>query len=226
MVFAGVGSVAGHVVGDPGVGVVVVGVVLMVIAGAVAGAVARRVVTALPRGMSVRAGPFEVLTAGAWGLVAHLWASAELPGWWVPTVCALIWVAVPLVAVDLRHRRLPDALTMGAMPLLAFALTVASVGGGGWQVAAGAAVGAVGFFGLHALLALLRPGSLGGGDVKLAAPVGAVLGALGVEAVLVALVGASLVTLLLIAAVPRWRRGAPHGPGMLGSACVLAVIAV
>jgi leader peptidase (prepilin peptidase) / N-methyltransferase len=51
-----------------------------------------------------------------------------------------------------------------------------------------------------------------------------VLGVLGVEALLLALVLASAVTLALIAAVPRWRGGAPHGPGMLGAACLLSVV--
>ncbi|MFC5288596.1 prepilin peptidase [Actinokineospora guangxiensis] len=164
--------------------------------------------------------------AALWGLVAWLWAGGDLPGWWVPTACVLLWVSVPLVVVDVRHQRLPDALTVGVLPLLSAALAVAALGGGGWALVLRALVGAGVFLAVHILVAALRPGALGGGDVKLALPVGAVLGVLGVEALLLALVLASVITLVLIASVPRWRRGAPHGPGMLGAACVLAVTAV
>ncbi len=204
----------------------VVAVVALTAGGAAAGALARALLTALPRGMPVRAGPFEAVLAVLWGLVAYLWVVGELPGWWVPTACVLLWLSVPLVAVDLRHRRLPDALTLGVLPLLAAALVAAAWGGGGGAVVVRALMGAGLFLAVHLVVAALRPGALGGGDVKLAVPVGAVLGVLGVEALLLALVLASVVTLGLIAAVPRWRAGAPHGPGMLGAACVLAVVAV
>jgi leader peptidase (prepilin peptidase) / N-methyltransferase len=197
-----------------------------VITDGAAGALARSLLTRLPRGMPVRAGPFEVVLAVLWGLVAYLWAGGAIPGWWVPTACVLLWVSVPLVAVDVRHKRLPDALTLGVLPLLSAALAVAAVGGGGWPVVVRALVGATVFLAVHLLVAAFRPGSLGGGDVKLAAPVGAVLGVLGMEALLLALVLASVITLVLIASVPRWRDGAPHGPGILGAACVLAVVAV
>ncbi|GGS60521.1 hypothetical protein GCM10010171_64280 [Actinokineospora fastidiosa] len=201
-----------------------VAVVLAVLGGGAAGVAARLLVSALPRGTPVPPGPCEVATAALWAVITAQWAAGGLPGWWVPTACVLTWVAVPLVLVDIRHRRLPDALTLGALPLLAAALAVAAVAGGGGEVAVRAVLGAVGFFAVHAVIAWVRPGSLGGGDVKLALMVGAVLGVVGVEALLVALVGASLVTLALIAAVPRWRSGAPHGPGMLGAACALVIV--
>ncbi|MFC7614194.1 hypothetical protein ACFQV2_12250 [Actinokineospora soli] len=86
-----------------------------------------------------------------------------------------------------------------------------------------AALGAGVFFALHALLALAMPGALGGGDVKLAVPLGAVLGVLGPTWMLVALVVAAVVTLALIVVVPRWRSGAPHGPGLLGVTCALVI---
>ncbi|MGW5054641.1 prepilin peptidase [Actinokineospora sp. NPDC004072] len=202
------------------------GVALAVLAGALAGLAARLLLSALPRGMPVPPGVCEVLTAALWGVIAARWVSGGLPGWWVPTACVLTWVAVPLVLVDLRHRRLPDALTLGGLPVLGVALAIAASAGGGGDVVVRAVLGAVGFFAVHALIALLRPGSVGGGDVKLALLVGAVLGVLGVEALLIALVGASAVTLVLIAAVPRWRSGAPHGPGMLAAACALAIVGV
>jgi leader peptidase (prepilin peptidase)/N-methyltransferase len=203
-----------------------VAVAALMAGGVAAGTLARSVLVRLPRGMPVRAGPFEVALAVLWGLVACLWAGGELPGWWVPTACVLLWVSVPLVAVDVRHKRLPDALTLGVLPLLSAALAVAAWGGGGWALVVRALVGAAVFLAVHLVVAALRPGALGGGDVKLAIPVGAVLGVVGMEALLVALGVASMITLALIVSVPRWRGGAPHGPGMLGAACVLAVVAM
>ncbi|MGX7829245.1 prepilin peptidase [Actinokineospora sp. 24-640] len=197
-------------------------VALAAVGGLAAGASARILLNALPRGTPSPPGLCEISTAALWGLIAHQWVGGALPAWWVPTVCLVTWVAVPLVIVDLRHRRLPDALTLGMCPLLAVALAVAVVGGGA-EVAVGALLGAAGFFALHALVAVARPGALGGGDVKLALPLGAVLGVLGFEALLGAVFLAAVVTLLLIAVNPRWRAGAPHGPGMLGAVCAVAI---
>lgn len=198
-------------------------VALAAAGGLAAGASARILLNALPRGSPSPPGLCEISTAALWGLIAHQWVGGALPTWWVPTVCLVTWVAVPLVVVDLRHRRLPDALTLGMCPLLAVALAVAVLGGGGVEVAVGALLGAAGFFALHAVVAVARPGALGGGDVKLALPLGAVLGVLGFEALLGAVFLAAVVTLLLIVVNPRWRAGAPHGPGMLGAVCVVAI---
>jgi leader peptidase (prepilin peptidase)/N-methyltransferase len=68
---------------------------------------------------------------------------------------------------------------------------------------------------------------MGGGDVKLSGTQGAVMGAVGLPAVLVGTMVAALLTLMLNAAVPRrkrqqWRSGIPHGPALLAATYVIA----
>jgi prepilin signal peptidase PulO-like enzyme (type II secretory pathway) len=109
-------------------------------------------------------------------------------------------MAVPillLMAFDLRYRVLPDMLTLptAALGLLAAALT-SDYTGLDWQTAA------MGCFGAGAALWLLQHGfrwlrgidGLGGGDVKLAAAMGAWLGPIGCAfAIAVAALGALVV---------------------------------
>jgi leader peptidase (prepilin peptidase)/N-methyltransferase len=120
------------------------------------------------------------------------------------------------------HRRLPDALTLPALPaalLLLLPLGVAAV----LHAVAGAAVAA----GAHAAVHLVARGAMGAGDVKLAAPLGAVLAAAGWPALVLAVLLAAVLTAALgigALATGRTRRGAalPHGPSMLLSAWLVA----
>jgi leader peptidase (prepilin peptidase)/N-methyltransferase len=145
-------------------------------------------------------------------------AVGQLPWWWLPVPLLLGWFAVPLVAADFRHRRLPDILTLSACPVLGLALAVAAVADPG--LAPRALLGVIVFGGAHALVRLLAPGALGGGDVKLAGSLGAVLGALGWPALAVAAALAGCGTALL-ALVSR-ARSAPHGPGLLAATWLVA----
>lgn len=142
-------------------------------------------------------------TAVAWAGVA---AMASRP--WTPLV--LTALAVPLIAADVRHRRLPDVLTLPAYPALV------AVARDPPEALGAAAV----FGGLHLVVHLLTPRSMGAGDVKLAGALGAALGwfLLPVAAVLAALVTA------VLAATRRWRDGVPHGPGMLAAATALTLL--
>lgn len=96
-----------------------------------------------------------------------------------PEAAALTWLclaAVPLAFIDLAVRRLPDALTaaalVGTMSLLAVAaFTGHQPGSLLHAVAGGAALPA-----LYLAMAVIRPGGMGFGDVKLAASAGAALG--------------------------------------------------
>lgn len=199
-------------------------VALAALAGALAGAASRRLLTRLPRGTPVSPGWSEIPTALLWSLVAIRWATGGLPIWWVPTALALTWLAVPLVLVDSRCRRLPDALTLPAYPLFACTLVPAAITGGGTRLAVAAVVGSLVFIGLHWAIAAVWRGSLGAGDVKLAGSLGAVLGPVGLFALPLAMLGASLATLGLYMCAPRrWRVGIPHGPGMLAAACLIVL---
>ena len=93
---------------------------------------------------------------------------------------ALGWLAVAAGAVDVLHHRLPDALTLPALPLALLLLVPlgAEVVLRGWS---GAAVA----FAAYAAVHLAAPAAMGAGDVKLAAPLGAVLAGVSWEALVV-----------------------------------------
>lgn len=105
--------------------------------------------------------------------------------------------AIAAAAIDLRTRRVPNVLT-AAIALVGLAIAAMGLGRVGiWLALAGCLVG----------LALMLPGyligAMGGGDVKLLAAVGTLLGP---GATLRAFV-ASAIAGGLIAVVVAWRRG-------------------
>ncbi|MGE0298442.1 prepilin peptidase [Pseudonocardia sp.] len=204
-------------------------VAVFALVGAVAGAAARWLVGSLPRGAPVRPPGCELAVAVLWGGVGGLWAGGALPGGWLPALLGLGWLAAALGAVDLARGRLPDALTLPALPG-ALLLVVPLGGAAVLRGLAGAGLA----LGVHAAVRWCAPRAIGGGDVKLAAPLGAVLAAGSLAALVPAAVLASILTaaLGLVAsgraagsaredsAVPgRVRRipgpRVPHGPSML-----------
>jgi leader peptidase (prepilin peptidase)/N-methyltransferase len=193
--------------------------------GMVAGALARWMLGWLRRGAQVPPPWCELAVGVAWSALADRWAVGQVSSGWFPLLLGLAWLTVAAGAVDLVHRRLPDALTLPALPaalLLVSPLGWASVG----RAAAGAAVLA----GAYLAVRLVAPSALGAGDVKLAGPVGAVLAAASWPAVVLGAMLAALLTAIaaLIGLLSRrWGLGAavPHGPAMLMSGCVVAVSA-
>lgn len=196
-------------------------------AGILAGTIARRFLARQPRGTTARPGCCEIPTAILWGLIAWRWHVGDLPTWWLPTASLYAWFAVTLAVVDFRERRVPDVITLGGYPVFACTLALASVGvaasGNPWKpLVWNAILGATAFLAVHATIHLIHPPSLGAGDVKLSAIVGALLGAVDLIALPFALTLAAALTLVLAAAVPRklrtrWRSGIPHAPGMLAA---------
>lgn len=202
-------------------------VFVMFAAGVTAGGLGRLLLARLRRGTVVHCGWCEGAVALLWALLGWRAATGALPWWWLPVPLALTWFAVLLTVTDLRHRRLPDALTLPAYPVVAAALLVAA-GYGGSRLAAGAALGAGLYVVVHLAAHLLAPATLGAGDVKLSGSVGAVLGAVGLPALVVAAALAAVVTVALRWCAPRrlarrWRDGVPHGPGLLAATCAVAV---
>lgn len=112
-----------------------------------------------------------------------------------------------LIIYDLRFKRLPNYLTL---PAAFLSLCWFSVAGLLWP-------------GLYVVMALLsRAGSIGGGDLKLALPLGIVTAhAAGVSGVALAMMGASLSTVLW-GYITRDRTPA-HGPGMLIAAGLVVI---
>ena len=123
------------------------------------------------------------------------------------------WCAA-LCWFDVRERLLPNVLTL---PAAGVAVVVAL-----WALADGAPaplLGAVLWTAVNGAAFLAR--GMGAGDVKLAPSLGAVVAwAGGVPSVLLAILGAQLITLGW--AVVARDRTAPHGPAMIAAALLLA----
>ncbi len=131
-------------------------------------------------------------------------------------------ITIALAAIDLDVRRLPDAIVLPAYPVGLALLGAASIlDGDPWAIAR-AAVGALLSFGLYLALALVSPGGMGFGDVKLAGVLGLFLAWLGWPALIVGtfapfLLGGAFAVLLLLRGAGR-RTAVPFGPWMLGGA--------
>lgn len=197
-----------------------------IVAGLTAGWVARRLPARLWRG----AAPFppwcEVGLAAGWGAIGTAVAAGVVPIRAAPLLAVLSWLAVVGSAVDLRYRRLPDALTLPALPAVLLALLAA----GPSAVPRGAG-GAALLAGGYAVVHLAAPRALGAGDVKLALPVGAALAGAGwpvlpfgvaLSAVLGVVVAGAAVT----AGRAEWRTRLPHGPVLLAAALVAVTLGV
>lgn len=121
-------------------------------------------------------------------------------------IAAAVWSAV-LIVTDLREQRLPDAWTL---PACAAAIVACAINPAGW-------------WGLMWPVAYVLAGrGVGGGDVKLALPLGAVLAlAGGAGAVLAGMLLASAFTVVIL--LVRRRRIGAHGPSMLAGAWIVGL---
>jgi leader peptidase (prepilin peptidase)/N-methyltransferase len=152
-------------------------------------------------------------------LCAGLAASAGL----VPVLAAMCWLAacsVPLALIDARIRRLPDPLTAAAYAGTLALLAVAAAAGAHWGQLGRAAAGGAVLAGCLLALALVGPGAVGLGDVKLAASAGTALAWYG-WGLLVAGVFAGLLLaacyglVLLVLGRATLRHQIPFGPFLL-----------
>lgn len=132
--------------------------------------------------VALHCGVTEIASAATLGAIAYTVGPR-------PELVAFAWLAVLCVAlatIDLIVYRLPDQLTLPAYPaltaLLAGAALVNSEPGRFLRAALAGVALAAGYL----VLALIRPGQLGLGDVKLAGPLGMVLGWEGWQSVLLA----------------------------------------
>lgn len=138
-------------------------------------------------------------------------------------------VGVALAAVDLSVRRLPDRMTLPAFPALIMALAAAAVIGHDGRALARALLGGVALALGYLLLALARPGHLGGGDIKLAGLAGLTLGWLGWGTLLTGACLGFLLSAVVSVALLATRRITLRsmicfGPFLLGGA-LLAILA-
>jgi leader peptidase (prepilin peptidase) / N-methyltransferase len=189
-------------------------------------------------GRTVAAGPSAIPTTvlrSGWGRLmmlttAGLWAGLAArfgAVWQLPADLAVAAGLVALTVVDLRYQLLPRriVLPLGAVALGLFALAAAATGAG--DALTRAVLCAVAAFVVFALLRLVNPAALGGGDVTLAAVLGLSLGWQSVEAVLAGLgLGAVLAAVFALAglATRRLRRDTPLSYGPFLAAGTLVVL--
>ncbi|QEW02800.1 prepilin peptidase [Microbacterium lushaniae] len=147
----------------------------------------------------------------------------------VAVACALLAYAVfavqsvVLAVIDARTHRLPDRYVLPGYPVAAVLLTASALAQGAPQRLLPVAGGALALFAFYLLLRMLRPAAMGGGDVKLAGVIGAYLGFLGWESVLVGALAGFLLAgiyavVLLLTRRAAARTAIPFGPWMLGGA--------
>lgn len=129
------------------------------------------------------------------------------------------WLAL-LSVHDLRHRRLPNALTLPGAVLI---LAVAVLAGRGIPAVLGA--GALSL--LYLVVHLIDPAALGAGDVKLAIGLGALTGAYGAEVWFLAALGAVLLTAAagIVVVIVRGGTTLPHGPSMCAASAASVALA-
>jgi leader peptidase (prepilin peptidase) / N-methyltransferase len=161
-------------------------------------------------------------------LIAALWAAAAWRfgmTWELPAYLYLATISVPLAVIDLRTLRLPNAFTLSAYPIVAALLLLPAIAYGDWPALWRAAIAGVALLACYVLLHVINPSGMGMGDVKLSGPLGALLGWVSWEAVLLGtLVGfilAAATGVALIVARRAGRKSAlPFGPFMLAGAWI------
>lgn len=141
-------------------------------------------------------------------------------------LCAFLYLAAVSVAlglIDVDTHTLPDRIVFPSYAVAALLLGGSSVLAGHWLQLATTATGAVTLCAFYFLLAFLRPGGMGLGDVKLAGLLGLYLGWLGwgplvVGAFAAFLFGGVYGVVLLAARRANRKSGIPFGPWMLAGA--------
>lgn len=122
----------------------------------------------------------------------------------------LVTALVPIALIDLDVRRIPDAIT-GPAAILALAAGLAlDIGGVPEQLIAGAAA-----LGVFYLAAILKPGGMGMGDVKLVGVLGLYLGRAVAPAIFIALILGVVVGAIVMARVgvaTGRKQAVPFGP--------------
>ncbi len=155
---------------------------------------------------------------------------ASAPAWELPAYLYFAAVSVPLAIIDLRTLRLPNVLTLSAYPDRGRPAPAARAS----SATAGPPTAARCWPGqsssrLFVVLHLVNPSGMGLGDVKLAGPMGALLGWLSWQAAMVGVViGFVLVAVVGIAMILARRAdrksALPFGPFMLAGAWVAILV--
>lgn len=175
---------------------------------------------------AVRSGPrtrvvAAVVTGVAFGVLAlRVGMDVVLPAFLV-----VMAAGTAISIVDLREKRIPNRMLLVASPIVVALLGAGLLVRGEPQRLLAALGGAAALFALFLVIALAVPAAMGMGDVKLAALLGAALGAAGWMAWLAGLLAAFLIGgIVAIVALASRRVGLrgsiPFGPWMVAGALV------
>jgi leader peptidase (prepilin peptidase) / N-methyltransferase len=145
-----------------------------------------------------------------------------------PMLLAFVYLAaisIVLALIDLDVRRLPNTIVLSALIGAAVLLSLEAILTGDYGSLLRAGIGMVALFGFYLLLALVYPGGMGFGDVKLAAVLGIYLGWLGwgdliVGAFAAFLLGGIFAIGMMIFGKAGRKSAIPFGPWMLGGAWI------
>lgn len=134
-------------------------------------------------------------------------------------------ISIALTLIDLDTRRLPNVIVLPSLVVLAVLLTAVAIFSDDYAALLRAAIGAAALFAFYFVLGFIRPGAMGGGDIKLAAVVGLMLawigwGAFAVGAFAAFLLGGVIGIILIITGRGTRRTAIPFGPWMLIGAWV------
>lgn len=179
--------------------------------------------TAIPRGWRT---PVAVLAGLLCGLMAGFFGASAV----LPAFCFLAVMGVLLGAIDARHKLLPNRLVLPFLVGALVLLTMAAAVSGAWLQLLSGLLGGAALFALYLVMALIKPGGIGLGDVKLAAVVGLYAGYLGLNAWLLVLLGAFLlnavaIVVLMLARVLNRNSDIPFGPAMIAAALLAPLLA-
>lgn len=134
-------------------------------------------------------------------------------------------ISIALTLIDLDTRRLPNAIVLPSYIVLAVLFTAACLFGAPWEALLRAAIAGGALFAFYWLLRAVKPGGMGGGDVKLAGVLGMALGWIGWGALIVGAFAAFLIGGVVGIALMLTRRATrktavPFGPFMVVGAWI------
>lgn len=189
--------------------------------------------------ISVRYPLIELATGAAFAGVAVLALNGIIgvdpnvtPGnWWLTLVLTLTAfsylaaVSIALALIDSEHHRLPNSIVLPSYIVGITLLSAASLTAGDYTALLRAGIGMVALFGGYLAVALIRPGGMGFGDVKLAGLLGLYLawigwGAFSVGTFAAFLLGGLYSVMLLIARRAERKSAIPFGPWMIAGAWI------
>lgn len=133
----------------------------------------------LPRLGSLPAVGARMFTALATGLISALLAMRFGFSWELPAYLILAVLGVQLARIDISTKLLPNMIVLPLLLAGAALLSASAALTLSWSDMLRAIISAAILFITYLILAIISPGSIGMGDVKLAAPIGLYLGYLG-----------------------------------------------